>query len=79
MARQPDDANIQGKILSAVLCAVSGLIRSLEDFLLHFQVAERPAALVACVGRPSRYPVVASFTVFRQASADVPPITKATW
>jgi hypothetical protein len=32
-----------------------------------------------CVGRVSRYPVLASFTAFNVASADVPPMTNARW
>ena len=49
-----------------------------EQFRLEFEVAERPAVLVAG-GRAGRrrYLVEASLTVLRQVSAEVPPMTKA--
>ena len=80
MARQADDPDVEGEVLAAELRADPGLARRLEQLLLELDVAEGLALLVARRGQPVEVAFAeASLTVFRHASAEVPPMTKARW
>ena len=79
MARKPDDPHVVGEVFAAELGADAELVRRLEQLLLQLHVAECLAVLVTLGGELVRYLVEASLTVFRHASAVVPPTTTAMW
>ena len=56
MARQADDPDVEGEIFPAELRAVAGLLRRLEELLLHLDVAERLASLVPGRGQVVEVP-----------------------
>jgi hypothetical protein len=77
VAGQADDADVEGEIFAAELRADADLAGDREQFLLSSTSRKAWPCSLPEVGQRVEYLVEASLTVLRQASAEVPPMTKA--
>ena len=79
MARQADDAHVEGEVLAAELGADPGLAAPPRAAALSSSTSRKawPCSLPAGGQAVEVAGAEASFTVLRLASAEVPPITKA--